>query len=364
MAEATEPSGSFERRPRLRAMSLAELERVRLILRGGSVVDWYRLLFETTDDARAFVRLQGGDPDDPRDQARLHALRATAARYLHDEHAYRVPAELLACEPLELFLYASEKRGRRRDRFFACLLLKTMHIVHHIEARELRFRLPLSQSRLAELLADKVDAFARELVADGFALVGATGGEKSLSSLVTKLLVKKEHHAAAIHDRVRFRFVVEHPFDIVELLVRMTQRLFPYNYVAPGQTVNGLVSFTAMTESHPHLRALASGLQVGLGHEEAALQSENEFSGPSYRVVSVVVDVPIRVPDDALARMERGTDLGRVVFGLAELQIVDRATDDENERGENRHDRYRARQLLRVRDRLERGMRGAREDEL
>lgn len=363
MAEVTEASGSFERRPRLRAMSLAELERVRLILRGGSVVDWYRLLFESLDDARAFVRLQGGDPADPRDQARLQSLRDVAARYLHDEHAYRVPAELLSCEPLELFLYASEKRGRRRDRFFACLLLKTMHIVHHIEARELRFRLPLSQSRLAELLADKVDGFARSLLAEGFALVRYTGGEKSLSSLVTKLLVKKEHHAATIHDRVRFRFVVEHPFDIVELLVRMTQQLFPYNYVAPGQTVNGLVSFTAMTESHPQLRTLASSLQVGLGHEEAALQSENEFSGPSYRVVSVVVDVPIRVPDDVLLHMERGTDLGRVVFGLAELQIVDRATDDENERGENRHDRYRARQLLKVRDRLERGMRGAREDE-
>ncbi|OGQ24686.1 MAG: hypothetical protein A2138_01730 [Deltaproteobacteria bacterium RBG_16_71_12] len=363
MSDVAEQSGSFARRPRLRTMSLAELERVRLILRGGSVVDWYRLLFDSIDQARAFMRLQGGDPDDPADQARLHALREVATRYLQDEHAYRVPAELHSCDPLELFLYASEKRGRRRDRFFACLLLKTMHIVHHIEARELRFRAPLSQSRLADLLADKVDTFARQLRAEGFALVRYSGGEKSLSSLVTKLLVKKEHHAATIHDRVRFRFVVDHPFDIVELLVRMTERLFPYNYVAPGQTVNGLVNFTAMTESHPELRAIASGLQVGLGHEEAALPSENEFSGPSYRVVSVVADVPIRVPDDVLANIERGTDLGRVVFGLAELQMVDRAADDENERGENRHDRYRARQLLKVRDRLERGMRGVREDE-
>lgn len=362
MSEVIEPAAA-PRRPRLRPMSLAELERVRLILRGGSVVDWYRLQLDTPEEARAFLRLQGGDPDDPDDQARLHSLRGVAARYLHDEHAYRVPADLLSCDPVELFLYASEKRGRRRDRFFACLLLKTMHIVHHIEARELRFHLPLSQSRLADLLADKVDAFARDLKGEGFALARYSGGEKSLSSLVTKLLVKKEHHAATIHDRVRFRFVVDHPFDVVDLIVRMTERLFPYNYVAPGQTVNALVSFTAMTESHPQLRAIASGLQVGLGHEEAMMQTLNEFSGPSYRVVSLVVDVPIRVPPEVLAKVERGTELGSVVFGLAEFQIVDRATDDENEQGENRHDRYRARQLLKVRDRLERGMRGVREDE-
>jgi hypothetical protein len=86
--------------------------------------------------------------------------------------------------------------------------LKVMHIVHHIEARELRFRLPLSQSRLAELLIERVDGFASQLRSEGFPLVDVVGGEKSTASLVTKLLVKKEHHAAAIHDRVRFRFVL------------------------------------------------------------------------------------------------------------------------------------------------------------
>ena len=63
------------------------------------------------------------------------------------------------------------------------------------------------------------------------------GGQKTTTSLLTKLLVKKEHHAATIHDRVRFRFIVDHPKDIVDLISLMTARLFPFNYVAPGQTV-------------------------------------------------------------------------------------------------------------------------------
>jgi uncharacterized protein (TIGR04552 family) len=341
----------------LRVLSLAELEQVRLILRGGSVVDWFRLQHESLDQVRAFLRLQGAHDDDADDHARLVQLRDAAAAYLHDEHAYKVPSELLTGDPLELFLYASQRRGRRRDRFFACLLLKVMHIVHHIEARELRFRMPLSQSRLAQLLVDKVDLFANELRAEGFPLVEYKGGEKSHTSLVTKLLVKKEHHAATIHDRVRFRFVVDKPLDVIDLLARMTARLFPYNYVAPGQAVNLLVNFTALIESLETYRKQASELQLELGHEEQTLRHVNEFSGPTYRVVSFIVDVPLRVPDELLPPASDREGLGRVLFGLAEMQIVDKETDDENAKGENRHDRYRARQLMKVRDRLERGMR-------
>lgn len=326
-------------------------------------MDWFRLQHETVDDVKSFLRLQGGDADDADDQARLVELRSTAAKYLHDEHNYKVPPELLSCPPLEIFLYASEKRGRRRDRFLACLLLKVMHIVHHIEARELRFRLPLSQSRLAEMLVEKVDVFADALRAEGFPLVHYVGGEKSRTSLITKLLVKKEHHAATIHDRVRFRFVVDKPLDLLALMSRMTAQLFPHNYVAPGQTVNLLVNFTALIESSEMYRKHAEKLQLELGHEEQSLNHVNEFSGPTYRVVSFIVDVPLRLPDALLANIKDREGLGRVIFGLAEFQLVDRETDEENERGENRHDRYRTRQHLKVRDRLERGMRGGRDGE-
>jgi uncharacterized protein (TIGR04552 family) len=346
------------------ALNLARLEQVRLVLRGGSVVDWYRLRFEGPEDVRAFLRISEGDLDDPRDIARLERLRREAAAYLTDEHGYKLPAELLSCDPLDLFLFASERKGRRRDRFFACLLLKVMHIVHHIEARELAHRIPLSAAATSQILVDKFDAFATSLVRDGFPLSHYIGGQKTTTSLLTKLLVKKEHHAATIHDRVRFRFIVDQPKDIVDLISLMTTRLFPFNYVAPGQTVNHLINFTAFVESHVAYRAVANDLQLELGQEEQSLRPVNEFSGPSYAVVNFVVDVPLRVPDDVLRKLPADdVDPGRVVFALAEVQIVDADTDQKNEQGENRHERYRARQLAIVRERLERGKRGVREDE-
>ncbi len=348
----------------MHSLSLAELEQVRLVLRGGSVVDWYRLRFEGPDDVRAFLRISEGDVDDDRDRHRLNRLRDEAVRYLTDEHGYKLPPEIVSCDVFDLFLFASEKKGRRRDRFFACLILKVMHIVHHIEARELAHRIPLSAAATSQLLVDKFDRFAKELVDEGFPLRRYVGGQKSTTSLLTKLLVKKEHHAATIHDRVRFRFIVEHPKDIIDLVALLTGRLVPFNYVAPGQTVNHLVNFTAFVESHAAHRAVASELQLELGQEEQSMRPINEFSGPSYAVVNFVVDVPLRVPDEVLLKLPSDdVDLGRVVFALAEVQIVDATTDEKNEQGENRHERYRARQLAIVRERLERGKRGLRDDE-
>jgi uncharacterized protein (TIGR04552 family) len=171
-------------------------------------------------------------------------------------------------------------------------------------------------------------------------------------------MVKKEHHAANIHDRVRFRFVVDDGLQLMGLLQRMLERLIPFNYVVPGQSVNHLVNFTAFVEANPEYRQHQDELQLELGDEESEMKHVNEFSGPTYRVINFVVDVPIRVPDEVLARGQDQEGLGRVVFALAEFQVVDQKTDEENERGENRHDKYRARQRAIVRERLERGKRG------
>ena len=61
-------------------MGLKELERVRLILRGGSVVDWRRLHFRNRDEVDRFLRLCGLDLDvmlvERDDSDWIQALRA------------------------------------------------------------------------------------------------------------------------------------------------------------------------------------------------------------------------------------------------------------------------------------------------
>lgn len=374
-----------------RVLTTGELEQIRVILRGGSVVDWYHLNFRSMDEVHRFIRLQGGEPDNPADLDRLLHLRRSAVEYLEQEHGYQLPDEVAECPPLDLFLYASgvvvphgpnglntpnghveqngqnghkNSKGRRRARFFACLVLKVMHIIHHIEARELSYHLPLPASTLASWLVKKVEKFVDFLHKEKFPLVEYQGGQKLRTSLVHKLLVKKEHHAATIHDRVRFRFITANHSDVIPLLHLMTTHLFPFNYVAPGNTVNNLVSFTKFVQADPVYREHVDEFQLEFGYEEKKRVNVNEFSGPTFKMLNFIVDVPIRVPDVmmAMASRSRLADLGRIVFVLAEVQIVDVQTADENERGENSHSSYKDRQLAIVRQRLERGLRSVKDE--
>src|SRR5262249_60379806 len=110
-------------------------------------------------------------------------------------------------------------------------------------------------------------------------------------------------------------------------------------------------------------RAFAAGplskftpmLQEELKPDEEFATPPNEFSGPGYRVINFVADLPVRL-DSFVCRAGDPLygDYGQVVFVLTEFQVVDQATAVTNEQGENSHLRYKERQHARVRARLTR----------
>ena len=57
---------SVGRLKRLDELTLADLEAIRLILRGDSVIDWHRLNFHSVDEVRTFIEAQELRLDDPR----------------------------------------------------------------------------------------------------------------------------------------------------------------------------------------------------------------------------------------------------------------------------------------------------------
>jgi uncharacterized protein (TIGR04552 family) len=180
---------------------------------------------------------------------------------------------------------------------------------------------------------------------------------KSHESVVTKLLAKKETVAAQIYDRIRFRVVTQTRADILPVLYFLTQRLFPFNFVVPGQTENSLLNFKALLEEYPHLASYAEQLHLDVNYEATERQQPNVFSGDTYRILNFVVDVPIRLdaylPPPALDKRSRK---GRIGFALVEFQICDHQTAIQNETGDNAHERYKNRQKLRVLRRLSRGL--------
>ena len=332
--------------------TLGDLERMRLILRGGSVIDWRRLHFQTKEEVDQYLRLCLFEPDDPFDRGKLQRILDEAVDYLRTTFRYVVADEVAQPTRVQdLFLLASGV-GDPRLRKMACLVLKVMHVVHHVEARGLLYRARVSEDELCQLVTERVDHCIAQLRREGFPVVAAAGGVKTRHSLITKLLAKKETLAAQIYDRIRYRVETADRDHVLPVLVRLCDLLIPFNFVVPGQTQNTLFCFRDLVRDWPSLKPLAPQLQVGL--LEDAPQGEepqNEFSGDSYKVLNFVAEIPVRLP-------ERAVDVGdgRIAFCMVELQLVDRDTALANERGENAHSRYKRRQLRKVLRRLSRGL--------
>ncbi len=341
-------------------MGLKELERIRLILRGGSVIDWRRLHFQSRDEVDRFLRLCLWNPENPVDESWMRTVLADAVAYLRKTFNYQV-ADVVARpkEIHDLFLLASGQMEPAKYRRIACIVLKVMHVVQHIEGRDLLFRLDLSEAEIAEQLARRVSSVVQEMSSKGIPVVEFALSFKSRESLITKLLAKKETVAAQVYDKTRFRIVTRSREDILPALYFLTQRMFPFNFLVPGQTVNSLIAFKDLLEQYPNFAQQAEALHLHTNYEaeEREDQGRNGFSGSGYRVLNFVVDMPIRLdaylppPDED--RRERKNRIG---YGLVEFQIVDRDTAQANEEGDSAHDRYKQRQKFRVLRRLSRGL--------
>src|SRR5436309_4394541 len=183
--------------------TLGDLERMRLILRGGSVIDWRRLHFQTHEDVDRYLRLCLFEPDDPFDRDRLQRILDEAVDYLRTTFRYVVTEEVAQPKQVQdLFLLASGV-GDSRLRRIACLVLKVMHVVHHVEARGLLHRARVSEDELFQLVTNRVDGAIAQLRREGMPILSAKGSVKTRHSVITKLLGKKETLAAQVYDRVR-----------------------------------------------------------------------------------------------------------------------------------------------------------------
>jgi uncharacterized protein (TIGR04552 family) len=356
-ADAKHAPGASFLRP-LERMGVEELETLRLLLRGGSVVDWRRLDFRSAEEVTRFLGLNQFDLEDPRDEQRLRSILAQAVEYLRSELGYRVAPPVAEPEDVrEPFLLASGAAEPHRYRRIACVVLEVMHVIHHLEARELLFRTAIREADLADRVHRRIMAEAERMHERGLPIVEFRGNMKQRGSLVTKLLAKKESVAAQVFDRVRYRILTERPEQIPSIVWYLAEHLFPFNYAVPGQSQNNLVRFADVLRAHPHGAELAARLQLPADLERRdPSELRNEFSGKGFKVLNFVVDLPVRV-DDLLSPLDpMAGDLGRVVFSLVEFQVVDQATALRNEEGDASHERYKRRQLRRVLRRLSRGL--------
>jgi uncharacterized protein (TIGR04552 family) len=336
---------------RLDEMSLADLEALRLILRGDSVIDWHRLNFPSVEDASAFLVAQELRMSEPADRARTENVKHEAIDYLRRNFEFAIPKPIERASVEDLLMLAATKGHRQ---VCACTVLKAMHIIHHLDGRELLFSIPMADQEVFHLVEEKVYRIIGGMLAAGFPITEFVGGRKNKDSLYTKLLSKADTTAAAIYDKLRFRIVTRSADDILPVLLYLSERLLPFNYVVPSESINTIFHFRSYCEGKPHLRQLLKNLQGGA--DDVLTPSDNTFSADSYRVIHFVVDLPVRLPVEIMEMAPPAAwALGPIIFVLCEFQLIDRETEAANELGEASHAKYKERQKQAVMRRLKLG---------
>ncbi|HEY2510414.1 MAG TPA: TIGR04552 family protein [Polyangiaceae bacterium] len=349
----TEAHEAAERLKRIDEFTLADLEAVRLILRGDSVIDWHRLNLDGQDEIRDFLRAQELTPDEPADRARMQTIKNESVSYLRRHFEYPIPKPVEQASVEDLIRLAS---GTGHRQMCACTILKCMHIIHHLEGRELLFMLPFSDQEVFHHVEEKIYRVIGSMLAHGFPITEFIGGRKNKDSLYTKLLSKQETVAAQIYDKLRFRIVTRSSEEIFPVIQFLTKKLFPFNYVIPGQSINSIFHFRNYCKSHPHLAPMLPSMQAG--QDDETTPSDNRFSASSYRVIHFVVDMPVRLPRKLLERAPSSAwSLGPIIFVVCEFQVIDRETEAANEQGDASHAKYKERQKRAVMRRLQLGMR-------
>lgn len=343
--------GAEDRLKRLDDFTLVDLEAVRLLLRGESVIDWHRLNFEDDEEARAFLRAQEFRPDEGADKKAMEVIKQEAIGYLRRHFEFPIPKPIEQASVEELLMVAC---GRGHRQTCACTILKCMHIIHHLEGRELLFMLPLSDQEVFHMVEEKVYRIIGGMLASGFPILEFVGGRKNKDSLYTKLLSKHDTIAAQVYDKLRFRIVTRGYDDIFPVVQYLTTHLFPFNYVIPGQSTNSMFQFKSYCRKKPRLAKLLPDMQSR--EDDELTPNDNSFSANTYRVVHFVVDLPVRIATKQLERGPREAwQLAPIVFVICEFQVIDRETEAANERGEASHAKYKDRQKRAVMRRLQMG---------
>jgi uncharacterized protein (TIGR04552 family) len=332
------------------ALHLEDVEALRLLLGGGSVIDWQRLAFDDRAQVDRFLAAHLLDVDDAEDRERLRYVYNEAVSYLEENLQLRFPADLRNPDDVRnVFLWASAADGFRRRQILSCVILKLMHVIHHMEAADLRFRTAISEQSLFDLAEARILQAARDMKDKGLPVLSFYGSRKTRSSIITKLLSKKENLAATIFDKLRFRIIVEKPEDLWQVLAYLTRHVFPFNYVIPGESHNNLLN---PDDVYEYVAEASRPLQTVRDQPVRSVAGKNRFSGASYRTINFIVDYPVRIPESPAAF---GFELGRVVYVMVEFQLLDEEQARLNEAGENSHHLYKARQHEVVAKRLKRG---------
>jgi uncharacterized protein (TIGR04552 family) len=317
---------------------------LKLVLDGKSLLDWDRMYFEKREDVIAYLLVNEFDVNLKNDLKRLSFVYKNSIDYLKDVYGIKIPKSFYKKDIIDVMLLTSfPNKGRDFDIAFA--ILKVMNIINHVDSQELISKLSIESKIIIDKVKKKVMNHIEFMQkSEDFPDFTFEWSVKTRESIVSKFLTKKRGFQARIFDRVRFRMVTETKQDILPILYHLFGKLFSANNLIPTETKNTLLTINDKID-------LDNPSSIIIDKKDGL--KDNQFSGETYRVLNFIIDIPVRVDDIIVLPNDISfANHAYILYILTEVQILDKITAKNNEKGDNSHDLYKERQKKAILKRL------------
>ncbi len=377
-----------------------------IIVSGTSAIDSLTA-FQVKDleEADLFIRSYGYDLDNPIERAEVHgnfheALNFIRKYFLYPENPdglkLEIPRKIIELADIRDLLLmvglnypgqGTDHHGQQQQQW-ACSILKVMHTIGHID-KDVR------SSYFADIQKQIFDRFYKMIHRDseGDLFLGdglkdplkislsafETKPKKSRASIVLKLLHKPGNVAEDIFDRVGIRFVTQDPIECLRIVKYLKDKMIimPPN-IKPSRSRNTLVNIESLRLVLEKYLGLAEQKEISeetlrskLEHAFIPQQGdkENPHTSEHYRSLQftcrqlIKLQNPLytdikdlktvakssQISDDVHKAIDR-IDLKHIqreirFFYPYEVQIVDKRSAEENEKGKSAHSEYKRAQI-------------------
>ncbi|MEI6397564.1 MAG: TIGR04552 family protein [Pseudomonadota bacterium] len=379
-----------------------------VLIGGRSSIDLPEIQMSGHDEATAFVKSYGYDPDKNHDARLMHATICEALSFIERalmpkewKNGVQPPDEVLLCrDPRDLLIWACDRSAEvNQRRIWSCAVLRVMHTIAHIEGA---FR--YSDIDVAR---DEITGRFQSIVAydeRGDTWIQHSGQaikifkmdwktQKSRESILVKLLHKRANVAETIYDMLGLRVVTEHQSDVMQVVkILYRSHVISFPNAIPSRSRNSIIDpelFTANVEQFrgEYLAGKVTDEQLAEHMQNLVVpaprdENENQHSGSEYRAIQMTCRQLIRTPrpltilrkniQAELDAIPAGDPSGRHLSELVnvfrnisrlsgddefsffpyEIQVMDKESWDINTTGKASHAKYKKSQLRAARRRI------------
>ncbi len=379
-----------------------------VLIGGRSSIDLPEIQISGFEEATAFIKSYGYDPEKIHDARLMHAAICESLSFIERwlmpkewKNGLQPPDEVLMChDPRNLLLWACDRSSAAiQRRIWSCAILRVMHTIAHIEGA---FRYSDIDVARDEIIGRIQSVVAYDERGDSWIQFDDQRIklhklewkiQKSRDSVLLKLLHKRANVAETIYDMLGVRFIAEHQSDVMQI-VKLLQKshVISFPNAIPSRSRNSIMDAEAFRVYVEQLRTeymmgkiSSEEFQIRLESlelEPAEADKENLHSGSDYRAVQMTCRQLIRTPrplttlrknlQHELERMPVGNVFSRHVAELInvlrnisrlsgddefsffpfEIQVMDKKAWDINTTGKASHTKYKKSQLRAARRRV------------